>query len=117
MTIKKIATAALMASVALSPISPLTVPARADGTFESLSIDGKPCAGKELFDGNGLSAGQGVLGRQGAKDIVNGMHQGPSDVAQMPGPPLGQTDEIINEHVHRPQARHVRYRRGGGSRG
>jgi peptidoglycan hydrolase-like protein with peptidoglycan-binding domain len=31
MTIKKIATAALMASVALSPISPLSVPARADG--------------------------------------------------------------------------------------
>lgn len=31
MTIKKIATAALMASVALSPISPISAPARADG--------------------------------------------------------------------------------------
>jgi peptidoglycan hydrolase-like protein with peptidoglycan-binding domain len=31
MTIKKIATAALMASVALSPLSPISVPARADG--------------------------------------------------------------------------------------
>ena len=31
MKIKKIATAALMASVALSPLSPLSAPARADG--------------------------------------------------------------------------------------